>query len=50
MNGAPSQIDILQKRLLTFGFLHGLEHEILVELAKSAVWKIYSRLHRIAES
>jgi CRP/FNR family transcriptional regulator len=36
------QTDLLLKRLKTFEFLRGLEHETLYELAKSATWKVYS--------
>lgn len=33
--------DILLKRLQTFEFLRGLDHETLASLAKSAVWKVF---------
>jgi CRP/FNR family transcriptional regulator len=36
------QIDLLLKRLDTFEFLRGLEQAILVELAKSAIWKVFA--------
>jgi CRP/FNR family cyclic AMP-dependent transcriptional regulator len=36
------QTDILLKRLQTFDFLRGLNHDTLVLLAKSAVWKVYT--------
>lgn len=34
--------DILLKRLQTFEFLRGLDHETLATLSKSAVWKIFA--------
>ncbi len=36
------QTDILIKRLQTFEFLRGLDHEPLAQLAKSAMWKIFA--------
>ncbi len=33
--------DILLKRLRTFEFLRGLDHETLATLSKSAVWKVF---------
>ncbi len=36
------QADLLVKRLKTFDFLRGLKDDTLVELAQSAVWKIYA--------
>jgi CRP/FNR family transcriptional regulator len=35
------QTDILLKRLQTFEFLRGLDHETIEALAKSAVWKVF---------
>lgn len=35
------QIDVLLKRLQTFEFLRGLDHETLVTLAQSAAWKVF---------
>ena len=35
------QSDVLLKRLQTFDFLRGLDHETLAVLAKSAVWKVF---------
>jgi CRP/FNR family transcriptional regulator len=35
------QTDILLKRLQSFEFLRGLDHETLALLAKSAVWKVF---------
>jgi CRP/FNR family transcriptional regulator len=35
------QTDILLRRLQTFEFLRGLDHEALASLAKSAVWKVF---------
>lgn len=35
------QTDLLLKRLKTFEFLRGLETETLVDLARSAIWKVY---------
>ena len=35
------QTDILLKRLQTFEFLRGLDHETLATLAKSAIWKVF---------
>ena len=35
------QTDILFKRLQTFEFLRGLDHETIAALAKSAIWKVY---------
>ena len=32
----------LLKRLQTFEFLHGLDHETIAALAKSAVWKVFA--------
>lgn len=37
----PLQSDRLLKRLETFEFLRGLDYATLIELSKSAVWKIY---------
>ncbi len=42
MNKLPLKTDILLKRLQTFEFLRGLDHEILATLAKSAVWKVFA--------
>ncbi len=36
------QTDILLRRLQTFEFLYGLDHETLATLAKSAVWKVFA--------
>jgi len=36
------QTDILLKRLQTFDFLRGLDHETLVALAESSVWKVFA--------
>jgi CRP-like cAMP-binding protein len=36
------QTDILLNRLQEFEFLRGLDHETLVALSKSAVWKVFS--------
>jgi CRP/FNR family transcriptional regulator len=41
MKDSPAQTHLLLKRLQTFEFLRGLGHEVLVELARSASWKIY---------
>lgn len=41
MNSQPIAFDSLLKRLQTFEFLRGLEHEVLVVLAKSAAWKVF---------
>jgi CRP/FNR family transcriptional regulator len=35
------QTDILLKRLQTFEFLRGLDHETLASLAMSALWKVF---------
>jgi CRP/FNR family transcriptional regulator len=35
------QTAILLKRLQTFEFLHGLDHQALVTLAESGVWKVF---------
>lgn len=35
------QTDLLLKRLQTFEFLRGLDHETLVTLSKSAIWKVF---------
>ena len=35
------QSEVLLKRLQTFDFLRGLDHETLAVLAKSAVWKVF---------
>jgi CRP/FNR family transcriptional regulator len=35
------QTDVLLKRLQTFEFLRGLDHETLAALAKSAMWKVF---------
>ena len=36
------QTNILLKRLQTFEFLRGLDHETLATLSKSAVWKVFA--------
>ena len=41
MIGNMMQTNILLKRLQTFEFLRGLDHEILAVLAKSAAWKVF---------
>ena len=41
MNDTSIKIDVLLKRLQTFEFLRGLDREVLVMLAKSAVWKVF---------
>ena len=35
------QTDVLLKRLQTFEFLRGLDHETLATLARSAAWKVF---------
>ena len=35
------QTDVLLKRLQSFDFLRGLNHETLASLAKSAMWKVF---------
>lgn len=42
MNSQSIASDSLLKRLETFEFLRGLDHEILVTLSKSAKWKIFA--------
>ncbi len=42
MNGAPAQTEILFKRLQTFDFLRGLDHETLSALAKNSTWKVFA--------
>jgi CRP/FNR family transcriptional regulator len=41
MGASDLQINLLLKRLKTFEFLRGLDQETLVELAQSAIWKVY---------
>ncbi len=41
MSASHLQTELLLKRLQTFEFLRGLQHETLSELANSALWKIY---------
>ena len=42
MNNQSITSNALLKRLQTFEFLRGLDHEILATLAKSAVWKVFA--------
>lgn len=42
MNHPSGTSDALLKRLRTFEFLRGLNHEILVDLSRSAIWKVFA--------
>ena len=42
MNNQSITSNALLKRLQTFEFLRGLDHEILATLAKSAIWKVFA--------
>lgn len=42
MSNLPITSDSLLKRLQKFDFLRGLDHETLVSLSKSAVWKVFA--------